>query len=180
VRRFFLGLGVALGLASGQPDPSFFASVAVLEGTVSLYARVDDAFAPGALELVEAGTRVALRYSARIEGREGRPIEASETRALWYDIRTGFYDVSFDNGRKTSRLVDPQAARNLVSELRSLELCRAEEVAPGGRAAIKAEIGIIDAQGEWHDAPVLWNYCEPRAMQIVAAARGGAPSQGSR
>jgi hypothetical protein len=167
-RRFFLGLGVALGLASGQPDPGIFANVSAADGAYVLYVRVENAFAPGALELVDAGTRVALRYSARLECPDGRSLEASETRALWYDMRSGFYDASFDGGKR-SELVDPQAARTLVSELSGLRICRAEEAPEGGRAVIKAEIGIVDGRGEWHDAPVLWNYTSPRAVVAVGA-----------
>jgi hypothetical protein len=180
-RRFFLGLGVALGLASGQPDPTIFASVSIADESLILYVRVDNAFSPGALELVEAGTHVALRYSARLECRDGRSIEASETRALWYDMRSGLYDASFGGGKR-SELVDPQAARTLVSELRGLRLCRADEAADGDRAVVKAEIGIVDGRGLWHDAPVLWNYVSPRAVPIVGdpgLARDAVP-EGSR
>jgi hypothetical protein len=177
-RRLFLGLGVALGLASGQPDPSIFASVAPADdgrGGVALvvYARVEEAFAPGALELVETGTRVALRYSARLEGQGGRSFEAGETRAIWYDLRSARYGVSFDGGR-TSELVDPQAARTLVSELRGLELCRADEATGGERVVVQAEIGIMDAHGDWHDAPVLWNYISPRVVLVIGEKAGSA------
>jgi hypothetical protein len=168
-RRLFLGLGVALGLASGQPDPSIFASATVAGDELAVYARVDDAFAPGALELIEAGTRVALRYSAKLERPDGRSVEASETRALWYDMRSGFYGVAFEGGKKTE-LVDPQAARTLVSELRGLALCRAAEAEEGSRVVVSAEIGIVDARGEWHGAPVLWNYIGPRTLFVVGAA----------
>jgi hypothetical protein len=172
-RRIFLGLGVALGLASGQPDPSIFASVSAADEALILYARVEKAFAPGALELIESGTQVALRYTAQVEGADGRVIETSQTRALWYDLRSGMYYVSID-GTKKGDLVDPQAARTLVAELRGLALCRAAEVAPDGRAVVKAEIGILDGRGGWHDAPVLWNYSYPRTVIVL---RGEGPAQ---
>jgi hypothetical protein len=178
LRRLFLGLGIALGLASGQPDPSIFASIAPAadgRGGVALvvYARIDNAFAPGALELVETGTRVALRYTARLEGPGGQSIEAAETRALWYDMRSARYGVSFDGG-KTAAFVDPRAARNLVSELRGLELCRQADAGEGARVVVRAEIGIIDSRGDWHDAPVLWNYYGPRAALAIGAPVDGA------
>jgi hypothetical protein len=182
LRRLFLGLGVALGLAPGQHDPSLYARLYLAEdqargASIQLDARIEDAFAPGALELVETGTRVALRYSASIEAQSGRigaqagpDAEASETRELWYDMRSSRYGVAFDGG-KTAALVDPQAARNLASELRGLRLCGAGEASPGTRVGVRAEIGIIDSRGQWHHAPVLWNYVVPRAVLSVGGKK---------
>jgi hypothetical protein len=157
LRRLFLSIGIGLGLASGQPDPSLVARVDIVDNALVVSARVENAFAPGALELVEAGTRVALRFSARVAASGGRELGAEEIRSLWYDLRSGRYDVAFDGGKKAA-LVDPQAARALASELSELELCRAAEAEEGARVVVRAEIGILDARGAWHDAPVLWNY----------------------
>jgi hypothetical protein len=88
-------------------------------------------------------------------------------------MRSSRYGVSFDGG-KTAALVDPQAARGLVSELHGLELCRAADVMEGARVVVKAEIGIIDSRGEWHDAPVLWNYYGPRVVLAPTAPGAGA------
>jgi hypothetical protein len=176
-RRLFLAIGIGLGLASGQSDPSLFAHLA-RQGEASegdwlvVSVRVENAFAPGALELVEAGTRVALRFSGRVEASGGRALGAEETRTLWYDLRTGRYDVSYDGG-KTAALVDPQAARTLVSELSEFRICRAEELPEEARVIMRAEIGIIDSQGGWHDAPVLWNYYAPRAVLAYGRGLGG-------
>jgi hypothetical protein len=174
LRRLFLGLGVALGLASGQPDPSIVARAAPAGDIIVVDVRIENAFAPGALELIETGTRVALRYSARLEGPGGRSAEAGETRALWFDMRSSRYGLSFGEGR-TSELVDPQAARIFVSELHGLELCRAADAGEGSRIVVRAEIGIIDSGGQWHDAPVLWNYIGPRAVLAL-----GKPGAGGR
>jgi hypothetical protein len=172
LRRLFLAIGIGLGLASGQADPSLVAAASLEGGRLVVSARVDNAFAPGARELVEAGTRVAIRYAARIEASGGRELGADETRALWYDLRTGRYGVAFDGG-KTAALVDPQAARTLASELSGLALCRAEEAQEGARVVVRAEIGIVDAKGLWHDAPVLWNYYQPRAVLAYGRGPGG-------
>jgi hypothetical protein len=170
--RLFLSIGIGLGLASGYSDPSLAARVAVDgDGGLVVSARVENAFAPGARELVEAGTRVAIRFSARIERGAKDDIKAGETRSIRYDLRTGRYAVTFDDG-KTSALVDPQAARTLAAELGDLQLCRAGEVEAGARVIVRAEIGIIDALGAWHDAPVLWNYYGPRAV-IGYGGEGG-------
>jgi hypothetical protein len=182
LRRLFLAIGIGLGLASGQPDPSLAARVAAVEGspgegTVVVSARVDNAFAPGARELVEAGTRVALRFSAKVEASDGRELAAEETRTLRYDLRSGRYVVEFDRG-KTAALVDPQAARTLASELSGLELCRAGEASEGARVIVRAEIGIVDGRGAWHDAPVLWNYFGPRAVLAYGRAAEGPPKGG--
>jgi hypothetical protein len=176
-RRIFLGLGVALGLASGQPDPSLVAGISATGDDLVLYARVEEAFAAGAVELVESGTRVALRYSAEVEVSDGGTVTAGQTRAIWYDMRTGLYCVSVD-GAKKGELVDPQAARGLVTELRDLRICGAGEAAPGGRAVIGAEIGILGARGEWHDAPVLWNYRSPKAVVVLGAGAETVPGGG--
>jgi len=183
MRRLFLGLGIALGLASGQPDPSIVAHALMVGDFIVVDLRIDDAFAAGAVELIDTGTRVALRYSARLETAGGRSIEASETRALWYDMRSSRYGVS-SGGEKAGDLVDPQAARIFVSELRALELCRAADAREGGRIVAKAEIGILDSRGGWHDAPVLWNYYAPRAVLALEplgpAAATTAPAAGER
>ena len=168
LRRLFLSIGIGLGLASGQVDPSLIARVAVARGAAAtdalvVSARVDNAFAPGALELIEAGTRVTVRFTAKAEAAGGGELTAEETRSLWYDLRTGRYDVAYGEG-KIAALVDPQAARTLASELSSLALGRADSLISGARVIVRAEIGIMDARGAWHDAPVLWNYFGPRAV----------------
>jgi hypothetical protein len=47
---------------------------------------------------------------------------------------------------------------------------------------VKAAIGILDSRGEWHDAPVLWNYNSPRTVLVLEprAAAPAAPSAGAR
>jgi hypothetical protein len=178
LRRLFLSIGIALGLASGQPDPGLLARVALMDDASSgarlvVSARVENAFAPGARELVETGTRVALRFTALAEDSVGRRLCAVETRSLRYDLRTGLYDVTFEGG-KTASLVDLQAAMTLASELPILELCRATEATEGTRIVVRAEIGIIDSRGAWHDAPMLWNYHGPRAVLAYGRrAEGG-------
>jgi hypothetical protein len=172
LRRLFLGLGVALGLASGQPDPSIVARAAPDGGFIVVDVRIENAFAPGAIELVETGTRVALRYSARLEGPGGRSIEARETRALRFDARSSRYGLDYGEG-KTGEVLDPQAARIFVSELHGLELCRSADAEAGSRVVVKAEIGIIDSSGQWHDAPVLWNYFGPRAVLVLGKPEAG-------
>ena len=163
LRRMFLSIAIALGLASGQPDPGLFARLSLDGGSLVVSARIENAFAPGTLELVEAGTRVALRFSARASSPGKAQLEAEETRTLWYDLRSGRYHVAYDGG-KTAALDDPGAARTLASELSRLAICGPEDLAEGSRVLVSAEIGIIDSKGAWHDAPVLWNYFGPRAI----------------
>jgi len=165
-RRLFLSIGVALGLASGQSDPALVARAFVEDGAVAVSARIEGAFAPGAVELVDTGTRVAIRFSATLDAGKERLVGTTETRSIWYDMRSGRYGVSFDGG-KTAALVDPAAARTLVSEPLGIRVCEASDAGEGARIILRAEIGIIDSRGEWHDAPVLWNYCAPRAVLSV-------------
>lgn len=171
LRRLFLAIGVGLGLASGQSDPSLVAGMASLgspeAALIVVSARVDNAFSPGALELVEAGTRVALRFSAQAETLSRGSLKAEELRTIRYDLRSGRYQVGYGGG-KTAALVDPMAARTLASELSELVLCRAGELPEGARVVVRAEIGLMDSRGLWHDAPVLWNYYGPRAVLSYA------------
>jgi len=181
-RRLFLSIGVALGLASGQSDPSLYARLdqdsAAASDRLAVSARVENAFAPGALELVETGTAVALRFTARILAPAKDELVFEETRALRFDMRSGLYDVSFDGGRQAA-LVDPEAARTLASQLPSLELCPAAQAPEGTRVVVESRIGILDARGEWHDAPVLWNYYVPR-MVLERKSRPDIPPKGGR
>lgn len=179
LRRLFLSIGVALGLASVQPDPSLFARIgpgpAPGERLV-VSARIENSFAPGALELVETGTAVALRFTALVATPTGE-LAYAETRSIRYDLRSGLYEVSFDGGKKAA-LVDPQAARTLASELGSLELCPLTDAPDGTRVIVRAEIGIMDSSRAWHDAPVLWNYYGPRA--VLVAGQPAVPEAGAR
>jgi hypothetical protein len=196
-RRLFLSIGVALGLATGQVDPSIVARVSPLasppaapeRGALAVSARIDNAFAPSAIELVETGTRVALRYSIRLEEPGGGHRAVSETRSIWYDMRSGRYRVAFGAGKEAA-LVAPRAARGLAAELSDLTLgsgTSSSQAKAGSQIVVSAEIGIIDASGAWHDAPVLWNYFSPRTTLALsgadAAAKASAPkgsTQGGR
>ena len=173
LRRLFLSIGVALGLATGQSDPSLVARAYLDSGRLLVDARIDEAFAPGAIDLVESGTRVALRYSARLEAEgsgESSCAEAEETRVLRYELRSARYEVAY--GGKRAALADANAARGLASELQGLALCGEAEARGAMRVIVRAQIGIIDARGAWHDAPVLWNYSSPRAVLALGQGAG--------
>jgi hypothetical protein len=163
LRRVFLSIGVALGLVSGQPDPVLHARLFVDGTALAMGARIENAFAPGARELVEDGTHLALRFEARLQRPDGSSIEARETRTIWYDMRQRLFLVGFDGG-KTAALADPGAAMTLVAEPERIGLGELDETPPGTRVLASAAIGIVDARGAWHDAPVLWNYSKPRAV----------------
>jgi len=163
LRRLFLAIGIALGLAAGQSDPSLFARLALEGDRIAVSARVEQAFAPGALELVAAGTRVALRFSAQANSVSGAGLRVEEIRSLCYKLRSGRYEVVYGGG-KTAALVDPMAAQTLACELSGLALCRTQELPEGARVVVRAEIGLLDSRGAWHDAPVLWNYSAPRVV----------------
>lgn len=167
ISRLFLTLGVALGLAAGQPDPVLVAHAVAAGDVVIVDARVDKAFAPGSVELVEAGTKVAIRFSAAMEGREESG--KAETRAVWFDMRSGYYKVDM-GGAKIASLADPKAARFLAADLSGLRLEASPHQMAGARVVVAARIGILDAKGEWHEAPVLWNYASPRVAALVVDA----------
>jgi len=161
LRRLFVSLGVALGLSVGQPDPALSARIFQEEGIVQVNARIDDAFAPGTRELVDSGSSVALRFAAELEapGRPGR--RAEETRYVFYDLRERRYMVSWGGGARTAALADSATARSLASMVSDMRLCPVDELASGGRITVSASIGILDGRGDWHEAPVLWNYARP-------------------
>ena len=62
-----------------------------------------------------------------------------------------------------------EAALALASRFHGLQLCPAANLAEGGRVTIAASVGLIDASGAWHDAPVLWNYVRPERSFTFAS-----------
>jgi hypothetical protein len=163
LRRLFLSVGIALGLAEGRPDPALYARVVQDQGYVWVNARVEGAFVPEALELVQTGSKVALRFDARLAGRSGAGAHAASTRAVRYDMRASRYVVDFLEEGKSSSLIDPSSATGLVSEAGGLRLCTIGDLGQGGRIAVSASVGIIDSSGAWREAPVLWNYASLEA-----------------
>jgi hypothetical protein len=164
LRRVFLSIGIALGLAQGRPDPELYARVVRdEEGYVALNARVEGAFVPEALELVQTGSSVALRFEAAFSGRSGGAAAAASTRSVRYDLRSSRYVVSFLEEDRTSSFIEPASATGLVSAVQGLRLCPAGELEGGGRVAVAVSVGIVDSSGAWHAAPVLWNYSALKA-----------------
>jgi hypothetical protein len=169
ISRLFLTLGVALGLVAGQPDPVLVAHAAAAGELVIVDARIDRAFAPGTVELIESGTKVAIRFTAALDGREDAG--KTETRALWFDMRSGYYKVDV-GGERPASLADPKTARALAADLSDLRLEAGPQPRSEAQVVVSARIGILDSRGEWHEAPVLWNYVSPRVTARVAEAAG--------
>jgi hypothetical protein len=167
--RFFLAIGVGLGLIAGQSDPAISARVlrqVAGQGSQTMLVaelRVDESFSPGSRELVESGSTVALRVVARLVSKDGRSWDAAATRALSWDPRERRFKVSVANEGRTVALADLEAAVVLASGFQGLEICPAAALEEGGRVTVQASIGLLDAVGAWHDAPVLWNYVRPEA-----------------
>jgi hypothetical protein len=158
LRRVFLSIGIALGLAEGRPDPVLYARVAQDQGYVVVNARVEGAFVPEALELVQTGSRVALRFGAELAAKPGPLASAASTRSVCYDMRASSYRVEIAEEGKSSSVIDPVTATGLVSAVQGLRLCPIGDLGAGGRVSVSAAVGIIDSSGAWRDAPVLWNY----------------------
>jgi len=163
LRRVFLSIGIALGLAEGRPDPVLYALVFQDQGYVLINARVEGAFVPEALELVQTGSRVALRFSAEMASKAGGGSSAASTRSVLYDMRASRYSVEIAEEGKSSSVIDPVTATGLVSAVQGLRLCPVADLGSGGRVSVSASVGIIDSSGSWREAPVLWNYTALKA-----------------
>jgi hypothetical protein len=163
LRRVFLSVGIALGLAEGRPDPVLYARVLQDQGYVVVNARMEGAFVPEALELIETGSLVALRFEAELAGRSGGGASAVATRSVRYDMRSSRYEVELVEEGKASSVIDLVAATALVSSVQGMRLCPIGELASGGRVAVRASVGVVDSSGTWREAPVLWNYSTPKA-----------------
>jgi hypothetical protein len=167
LRRVFLTIGIALGLAEGRPDPALYARIVQdQEGYVALNARVEGAFVPEALELVQTGSSVALRFEAALAGKAGRSgggAATASTRSVRYDLRSSRYVVDFLEEGRTSSVIDPSTATGLVSAVQGLRVCPLGALGEGGRVAVSVSVGIVDSSGSWRAAPVLWNYTALKA-----------------
>jgi hypothetical protein len=163
LRRVFLSIGIALGLAEGRPDPVLYARVAQDQGYVVVNALVEGAFVPEALELVQTGSSVALRFAAELSSRSGGSAAALSTRSVRYDMRASRYSVDILEEGKSSEVIDPVTATGLVASVQGLRLCPVGELGAGGRVAVSVSVGIIDSSGSWREAPVLWNYSTLKA-----------------
>jgi hypothetical protein len=166
--RFFLSIGVGLGLIVGQADPVIGAKVlrqdradAGLGTMLVAEVQVDEAFSPGSRELVESGSSVALKVVARLAAKDGGSWETAAIRTLAWDPRSRRFKVGFVGEGREVPFADFEAAMTLASRFHGLALCPAARLASGGRVTIEAHVGLIDASGAWHDAPVLWNYVRP-------------------
>ncbi len=173
LRRMFLSIGIALGLAEGRPDPALYARVFQDQGVVFVNARVEGAFVPEALELVQTGSRVAIRFSAELTTISGGS-SATSTRSVRYDMRASRYSVDIVEEGKSSSVIDLVAATSLVSAVQGLRLCPIGDLGQGGRVSVSASVGIIDSSGSWRAAPVLWNYIAPKS-EFVFSSSGGVP-----
>jgi hypothetical protein len=156
--RFFLSIGVGLGLIAGQADPQIAGRIlrqeappgSARETLLVAEAEIAGAFSKGSRELVEAGSTIAVRL-----------VEA--TRSLAFDLRARRYVVGFAGEGRTASVPDAETAIALASSFPGFAICPASNLAYGGRVTLSASVGLVDAAGAWHDAPVLWNYVRPQA-----------------
>jgi hypothetical protein len=158
LRRFFLSIGIALGLVEGRPDPELFARVFLEQNLIVVNARVEGAFVPEALELVQTGTPVALKFRAEFTSRNGGLVFIESTRSIRYDVRSSCYIVENFEDKKISKVIDQVAATSLVSSVQGMPLCPLSAFNPVGRIRVSVSVGIIDSSQLWREAPVLWNY----------------------
>jgi hypothetical protein len=177
--RFFLSIGVALGLIAGQADPLLAARVlregpiAGADSEVSLVAEaeIQRAYSKGSQELVESGSVVAVRVTAELVATGGRTWKAEATRTLAWDPRSKSYLVGIPAEARTIALDSVEAAMTLASRCPGLTLCPVSTLGSGGQVTLVASVGLIDAAGHWHEAPVLWNYVRPQQSYSFSSPR---------
>jgi len=174
--RFFLSIGVGLGLIAGQVDPTLSAKILRQDldnsaGTMLVAAiHVDQAFSAGSRDLVESGSIVALRVIVKLVTKDGRSFATESTRFLGWDPRARHFNVGRSEEGKPIAFTNPEAAVTFASEFPDLAICPAEKLGQGGRVSVLASVGLIDNSGAWHEAPVLWNYVRPEASFTFASA----------
>jgi hypothetical protein len=169
--RFFLSIGVGLGLIAGQADPQIAGRIlrqeappgSARETLLVAEAEIAGAFSKGSRELVEAGSTIAVRLAAELVASGGRSWRVEATRSLAFDLRARRYVVGFAGEGRTASVPDAETAIALASSFPGFAICPASNLAYGGRVTLSASVGLVDAAGAWHDAPVLWNYVRPQA-----------------
>ena len=155
-----------------QPDPSLFARIGPGRRRgpgerLVVSARIENSFAPGALELVETGTAVALRFTALVATRPESSLSGRRARSATTCVRASTRCPSTAARRRPSWIRKPRGPWPPSSAPSSSVPRRRRRT--GTRVIVRAEIGIIDSSGAWHDAPVLWNYYGPRAVLVAGS-----------
>jgi len=158
LRRLFFGLGVFLGVVAPQVAPELTARPYREAAEVFVNAEVAGAFGETALELAQAGNRVALRVEARAGSSPG-------TVAMGYlrrDAASGAWAVLAPGGDGAERrLQSREAALVLATRVWGLRAGPLSALGGGGSVRVRASVGILDESGAWHDAAILWGYAAP-------------------
>jgi hypothetical protein len=160
LRRLFFGLGVILGVVAPEVAPFLTARVFREGQEILANVEVEGAFGASAMELAEAGNRVAFELLVAVEGRGGHS-EVRALRSIRFDALAGQWVLRLEPEGEEKRLVDEGAAVLLASRVWRLRLGPLARLEGGGSVAVSARPGIVDEAGAWHGAAILWGYTEP-------------------
>lgn len=158
LRRLFFSLGVLLGIVAPQEAPDLAARVFRSNQDVYLNAELDGAFPAGSLELAAAGSEVAFELTALVEGKNR---SSRALRSLRFDRGEGMWLVGFGGDGEAKRVAGREAALLLASRVWALRIGELADFESGGTVLVQARSGIVDRDGGWHDAGILWGYSEP-------------------
>ncbi len=162
LHRVFLGLGVLLGIATPSEAP-VIAALAYRDATY-LYVNVaiDNAYPPASLELAKNGTRVAYRLDATLQSPQGvTRMDTIALRCLRYDMMNSAWSVRVEGERDERHLKEREAAIALAAGIWRCRVCPVSTLDGGGELYLTLHSGILDSDGAWHDAELLWGYKEP-------------------
>jgi hypothetical protein len=169
LRRLFFGLGVALGVVAPQLAPELTARPYRAGAELLVNVEVDRAFGETAVELAAAGNRVALEVEASVSG--SPPVAAVGN--IRFDAAAGAWTAAAP-GAAEKRVATPEAAAILASRAWGIRAGPLSALEGGGSVIVRARLGILDEEGAWHPAMMLWGYAEP-ALRFDYAGAGEVP-----
>ena len=172
LKQLFFGLGVLLGVVSPQTAPEMSTRVYRMGDRLFVNVELVGAFEGTALELASAGSRVAIGLEAGVEGSARPPVRA--IRSIRRDGATGAWIVETESKGEEKILPDRDAALILASRAWGLDLGPVDGPRPSFVVALKAGAGLIDAEGFWHRADILWGYAEPE-LRFAFSGMGEVP-----
>ncbi|OHE71641.1 MAG: hypothetical protein A2413_01990 [Treponema sp. RIFOXYC1_FULL_61_9] len=158
-RKLFFGLGVLLGVVSPQTAPDLSARVYRIGDQLYVNIELVGAYAGTALDLVSSGTRVAIGLEAAVEGSSWPPVRV--TRSIRRDGAVDAWIVETETKGEEKILRDRDAALILASRAWGIHLGPADGSRRAFAVTVRAGAGLIDAEGLWHRADILWGYAEP-------------------
>ncbi|MFA6508104.1 MAG: hypothetical protein WCT14_18520 [Treponemataceae bacterium] len=168
ISRLFFALGVLLGVVEPQAAPDFAAKIFRTDDAIYFNAELSGAYSQTALELALRGNRVAFRVLAELEG--ATPSKTQITRSIRFDLSSKTWNVESHNGLEAKTVKNSQTASEIASRIWGIRLGPIEHAANGATITIVAQSGLLDDEGAWHPAGILWGYAEPKRTFVFRSA----------